>query len=722
MKKIILILKKSPLSYIFIFYLTLFFLLRGKFLFTPDYTSTDAYHFNASLKFYLWESLKSNTIPFWTDKLQGGMPIFAEGQIGALFLPNLFFLKFFSFVDGYNLLFIFSLFILTAGFYLFLREYRLNKWLSVLISFIFTFNGAISFRWVHLNLIQSFSLTPFLFLCVLKFMKTQKVRYGLLAALIICQMIFAGHYQVVFIAVFSLLIWYLFLHIGSPLKVVVREILIILFFIVSGFIFALPQLIPTYKLSLFSLRNLNSYYQYAIQLPLTWKHLLSFFLPFPLGNPKFASYPLISTDWGIFWENSPYLGPFAFPLFCFFLYSFFHKKLYKKRSFYYLILSGIFLLLALGKDSPIFVIFALFPFNIFRVPSKYLLMVNFFLLVFSALVLQLYISRKQLMRTILIYFLLSINAFIILYSVFTYHIFVNSSFLLNKPALMNYISDKDMVLNFNASDPWVNFYIKNGWSKKENINSYLFMLNSLLPNSNLIFHYRNIGINTGGLKLNGSAFFNYLLISDITETKKNNFTVSPYFLSVAPLFNVTKVLTSVKIDNLTLVKQINDPNETASYYLYSISQALPIVYTVPKEIVSNDTFKMNSSFLLKNLSNDLAYVENFRSIKSNNKNASIKIIENKEDVLKVFGDFKNDTFIVFNRNWYPEWDILIDNKKSTYYRSNIVYIGVYVPKGFHTIKIQYHPIYFKQGLTISFAYFIVLFLFIILKNRLKKRA
>ena len=80
------------LCFIFLF----IFIFKDKLLFTPDYTSTDAFHFNTSLKYFLSENLKQNILPFWTDKLQNGFPLFAEGQTGALYLPNIIFLKLFS--------------------------------------------------------------------------------------------------------------------------------------------------------------------------------------------------------------------------------------------------------------------------------------------------------------------------------------------------------------------------------------------------------------------------------------------------------------------------------------------------------------------------------------------------------------------------------------------------------------------------------------------------
>ena len=52
-------------------YLAFFFLMRDKLLFTPYFGESDAYHFNLSLKHFLSQNLKNNTLPFWTNQLSG---------------------------------------------------------------------------------------------------------------------------------------------------------------------------------------------------------------------------------------------------------------------------------------------------------------------------------------------------------------------------------------------------------------------------------------------------------------------------------------------------------------------------------------------------------------------------------------------------------------------------------------------------------------------------
>ncbi len=50
---------------------------------------------------YLSQSLKQGVLPFWTDLIQSGFPISAEGQIGSFYLPNLLFYSILPIRQGY---------------------------------------------------------------------------------------------------------------------------------------------------------------------------------------------------------------------------------------------------------------------------------------------------------------------------------------------------------------------------------------------------------------------------------------------------------------------------------------------------------------------------------------------------------------------------------------------------------------------------------------------
>src|SRR3989338_2691243 len=70
---------------------------------TPEYGRSDITHFNLPIKFFLSESLKRGQLPLWSKNIDTGYPLFAESQIGALFLPNLVLFRFLPFMLAFNI-------------------------------------------------------------------------------------------------------------------------------------------------------------------------------------------------------------------------------------------------------------------------------------------------------------------------------------------------------------------------------------------------------------------------------------------------------------------------------------------------------------------------------------------------------------------------------------------------------------------------------------------
>ena len=92
-------------------------LLKGIF-FTGDIDGSDIMHFNFPSRDFLSMSLKSGSFPLWTKDIYNGFPIFAEGQGGFMYLPNLILFGLLPSAAAYNYSVILT-FILT-GFFMFL--------------------------------------------------------------------------------------------------------------------------------------------------------------------------------------------------------------------------------------------------------------------------------------------------------------------------------------------------------------------------------------------------------------------------------------------------------------------------------------------------------------------------------------------------------------------------------------------------------------------------
>lgn len=707
--------RRKNLIFIFLFfllYIILFIFLKDKLLFTPDFGQSDAYHFYLSAKSYLANSLKYNTLPFWTDNLQGGYPLFSEGQIGALFLPNIIFLKFLPFVTGYNLLFIFSLFCLSTGFYLLLKEFKVGSLVAFLFSLIFVFNGSISTRWVHFSLIQSLSLAPFLFYLMISYFNKKKKIYLFLFPIILSQMIFAGHIQAVFISVFGLILWYVLLVKTkiNEFKKVFTELVTLMFLIFSGFILALPQILPNIILSQNTVRSLHNSFQTVTAFPLTFKHLISYVEPYIFGNPKFGTYPPFSENWGIFWENTPYLGYIFFIIFLISILLNFKYILKNKFILGIFVLSLFFVLLALGKDSPLYLIFSIFPFNVFRVPSRYLLMVNFLLIFSVSLIFDAFYKKiKIVYLKVILMLLIFFNIFNLIQFAFDYHLFVNKDSVLKSPEILEY-KDNSLYLTFNQPENWNQIFLKKGWSKKEDVDIYLFYKNYLYPNSNLLFDQKSFQLNSAGFRLKRNDYLTNLL------TQKMSNSIDEKVINLLRVLGITDIITSNKIsdNNFLLIKNMKNKNYEIT--LYKLKNGSSSFFYIPQKL---SQINYLADFEIKYDSGHISPEESVIEGKINkdvDNNTKYKILNtsHSNNHYQINGQFEDTTYLVFRVNNYPEWSLKIDNQKVQPLKINLTHIGVQVPKGNHEITLGYENKYFKIGAVISSIY-LLLFIVVVAK-------
>lgn len=661
--------------------------------------------------------LKQNRLPFWTNLLQGGFPLFAEGQIGALFLPNIFFLRFFDFVSAYNALFIFTLFSLTLGMYVLLRSLSISKLLALLYSFIFTFCGAISFRWVHLNVLQALSFAPLLFWSILMWQRVKQARYAYLSVLLSSQILSAGHMQIAFIVLLALSLWYFFVLItqyGRFIKIIFPYFRYI-FLLICAVIIALPQIIPTFQLTRYSTRGVVGGYQYATQYSLPGNHLASFISPYLYGNPKLGTYPEFPSNSGVFWENTPYIGELLFILLCIlYMYLLVRRKINIQINLYFF-LALLFTLLSLGKNSPLYFIYDIFPFNIFRTPAKYLLMSVFFPIIGGSLLTQHFIDfiKKPFLK-ICVYLLLFINLVILIHTAISYHAFVDATKVLSIPLVSQKLGPNDTYLTYGFDRLWHIYFAKNGWKTNKDIDSYLSMNNFLIPNSGLIYGNKSFDINTGGLRLRRTDYFidrigEALFASDsalLSSVQARNLleigginSIVSAKPNILPIFNNSD---KIQENNVTIFLSKNTV-QTLPYYIPHIGRSIQYL---------DDFTVLNKKGLV---STNEAVFEGYKNFVQDTQN-HITAFGETENQLVLNTSFTRDTFVVLRRNWYPEWSLEIDGKSVSFFRANLIHIGVLVPKGNHKVILSYHPLFFFQGVIIAISFISLLVLSKFLKR------
>jgi len=326
----------------------------------------------------LARALAENRLPLWTPGVQAGLPLFADGHVTALYPLNLLFYKLVPAHLAFSYTILFNLIWTSLGMYACVRASGFQASSAFVAGLAFGFNGYVLARVSHLDVLTAVSWFAWLIFFQQKYWQAKfagrpaGVWLALSSAAIGLQFL-SGSPQISLlnVATFALLgglaplVW------GDPTihsrdrtayslgRIFARALLITLATIFLGTALAAIQLLPTFELLDFSLRNRelgrHVFSSYALD-PLALTQFLS---PFAyLGEPSAANMEF----WG-------YLG--ALPI----LLALLAPLL--RRDFRTVFLSGfglLMLVLALGDATPLYASLYDIPLlNRFRVPARFLL-------------------------------------------------------------------------------------------------------------------------------------------------------------------------------------------------------------------------------------------------------------------------------------------------------------------------------------------------------------
>jgi len=166
-------------------------------------------------KFMSSVMLSKGIFPFWNPFIFSGMPYFADLQIAVLYPFNLALTLFvkndkLSALAIQNSIFIHYLLTSLFTFYL-AKHFKLSGLFSLLFALMFTYSSYMMVHMIHMPLVEAATWFPLFFLLWLKFIKTNKFYYPLLAGLVMAVCILAGYPQVPFFNFFFVGIYTLFI-------------------------------------------------------------------------------------------------------------------------------------------------------------------------------------------------------------------------------------------------------------------------------------------------------------------------------------------------------------------------------------------------------------------------------------------------------------------------------------------------------------------------------
>ena len=165
---------------------------------------------NAPIRTFFYQQIAQGNFPLWCPDLGGGFPLFAEGQIGPLYLPNYLFHVFLPPWVAINLTVVFHAFLAIFGAYFYLRNSRSNS-ASIIGAMVYAFFTYLIFRVTHLMMYQSLCLLPWLYYLFDRFCQKGRIAHVLGAGIVLGLMYTTGHQQGAIVATGGFFIYVLVL-------------------------------------------------------------------------------------------------------------------------------------------------------------------------------------------------------------------------------------------------------------------------------------------------------------------------------------------------------------------------------------------------------------------------------------------------------------------------------------------------------------------------------
>jgi hypothetical protein len=323
------------------------------------------------------QMLRSGYLPLWDPYIFSGMPLLAAAQPAVLYPLNWFYLAF-SPATATNLMVIATYIVAGLGAFLYARRIGFGVSGSLMTALVWQFCGATIGQISHINIVQTSTLLPWILWSLEAFAQTGTVKRGAVLAALIAIQFFAGHQQTF---VYSLLLTVAYAIAMSFTRIAERKrYLWSLAFVAIGLLLATVQILPTFELLRNSPRAAATY-DFFTSYSLPKRFVLALFAPYLMGGGDGRLFRAVYVGPPYYPEMIGYVGVVALMLG---IMAMFIKR--DARTKFWGITFVAALLLAFGRYTPLHVyriIYFVPMLNLFRVPARHLMEVDFALAVLA---------------------------------------------------------------------------------------------------------------------------------------------------------------------------------------------------------------------------------------------------------------------------------------------------------------------------------------------------
>ncbi len=678
------------LLFALIFYFPVIF--QGKMYATQDWGRGDLTHFSYPLHAIYSEFLKHFSLPFITDKIYSGFQLAAEGQTGIFYLPNLILFFLLPAYNAYGLSFFVVSILSSLGMFLFARALKLSLWGSLFASITFSYCMFFGAHFVHLNMIQAFSLVPWCFWIAEKMIEKKITwRWFLFFVFLHVQMFFTGHPQIALYEASAILI-YVFLLSNKEKRI--KKTLIVASAILLGACIAAVQLYPTYLLGKASPSTTLESAQNSIALfPYTLRDIAYFFHPAPFGDPSNNTYTILQKD-GIYWENNTFAGIAVVFLFI----PLFLWKKFKQKKFLWILLGS--LVFCMGF---LYFFYYLPPFSWFRLPQRGLVITMLFFSIISAIGFDFFLAWiKKYINTVVISLLIIFFQFAILFLISnTYNSPQSKESFVKTPETARFLqTSNDRMFSIGGVSLWEKVYKEQSFGWRGGSGKKILATNEILdPNRNAVFGIRSLD---GYAKLVPLRTLAYLsLIRKGEQEKLFGITLDENSQKLLGMSGVKYIVTAKKIENIQFKKDFTNKKINTKFYVYENPHFLPEVRPLKHLEMLESTREVIPSDIVSKEWNTTAYVEDKSLVKDFSDAIQISNIKNSDQSLSFKTRSKYESSIYIAKSYNKNWQAYTKGKLLKIFPVNINSMVIVLPKGENEVVLTYVPNEFILGSYIS---------------------
>jgi hypothetical protein len=347
--------------------------LRGKIVLSPD----DGVIFNVPLRVAAANIIRAGHLPLWNPYLFSGMPLHGAAQAGLLFPLNWFYLIS-SPPVATNLMMLGAYMVAALGAYLFARRAGADITGALATSLIWQFSAFFIEQVGHTNVLHTAAMLPWVLWAIEGYIANHARGRGALLAALVAVQIFAGHQQT---CAYALLLA------GAYGVVLLRtsrarrsSYLSTLALLAVGLLLAAVQILPTIELLRNSLRARASY-DFFSSFSMPPRFALTLFAPYLFGGGNGILFRAPYVGPTFFGEYVAYVGLLTIMLA---LVAIILKP--DARTKFWAVVFCVCLVLAFGRFLPLQLysfVYYIPVLNLFRVPARHLLEVEFALAVLA---------------------------------------------------------------------------------------------------------------------------------------------------------------------------------------------------------------------------------------------------------------------------------------------------------------------------------------------------